>query len=482
MNNSPGSESPGSPDSRPDEPDPQAEAAPQGGEDVSRDGAEQNAPEDAVPPNWSRQQPPPGRWAASGRGTPPSAGEGPTAPPPPPGPAPGAPPGPYGGTGWGTGNGPGYGGGPGQPWQSGPGPGWGAPPPGYPGGHPGPYWYQLPPAPKPGVIPLRPLGLSDILEGAVATVRAHWRTVLGISLSVAAVVQSISTLGNGLLFAGDRGLNSTPNNSAVTFDDFLHEVARPLRDLFASAALTSVIGVLGQMVATALLTLIVSRSVLGRTVTAGEAWRDTRPQMPRLLGLMLLLMLITAGITAVGAGPGIVIALTGHLGLGVALAVLGGGLAMAVDAWLLVSLSLAAPALILEKQGVRASLARSFKLVRGSWWRVFGIQLVATILAGIITSVLSMPFTAIATIVSGENSTAVFATNVPMYGWTYLIIVGIGATLGTTLSLPLSAGVTTLLYMDQRIRRESLDIELARAAGIDGYGNNASAAPAAPNG
>ena len=34
----------------------------------------------------------------------------------------------------------------------------------------------------------------------------------------------------------------------------------------------------------------------------------------------------------------------------------------------------------------------------------------------------------------------------------------------STVTLPISAGVTSLLYMDQRIRRESLDIELARAA------------------
>ena len=41
------------------------------------------------------------------------------------------------------------------------------------------------PAAKPGVIPLRPLGVGEILDGAVSTMRAHWRTVLGISLTVA---------------------------------------------------------------------------------------------------------------------------------------------------------------------------------------------------------------------------------------------------------------------------------------------------------
>ncbi len=38
-----------------------------------------------------------------------------------------------------------------------------------------------------------------------------------------------------------------------------------------------------------MLTVVVSRAVLGRQVTPGEAWRDARPQLPRLLGLLLLL-------------------------------------------------------------------------------------------------------------------------------------------------------------------------------------------------
>jgi hypothetical protein len=34
----------------------------------------------------------------------------------------------------------------------------------------------------------------------------------------------------------------------------------------------------------------------------------------------------------------------------------------------------------------------------------------------------------------------------------------------TTVTAPFSAGITGLLYFDQRIRREGLDIELARTA------------------
>ncbi|CAM5588344.1 Glycerophosphoryl diester phosphodiesterase membrane domain-containing protein OS=Streptomyces microflavus OX=1919 GN=Smic_29140 PE=4 SV=1 [Streptomyces microflavus] len=39
----------------------------------------------------------------------------------------------------------------------------------------------------------------------------------------------------------------------------------------------------------------------------------------------------------------------------------------------------------------------------------------------------------------------------------------------STLVYPFLAGVMALLYVDQRIRREALDLDLARAAGLPGH-------------
>lgn len=51
-------------------------------------------------------------------------------------------------------------------------------------------------------------------------------------------------------------------------------------------------------------------------------------------------------------------------------------------------------------------------------------------------------------------------------------MVAISASLGTLVSqivvIPFTAGIVALLYVDRRIRREALDIELARAAGVPG--------------
>jgi hypothetical protein len=61
-----------------------------------------------------------------------------------------------------------------------------------------------------------------------------------------------------------------------------------------------------------------------------------------------------------------------------------------------------------------------------------------------------------------------------------LALVGLGTVLAGTLTAPFAAGVTVLVYIDRRIRREGLDLELARAAGITVPGT--SATPGGPGG
>lgn len=394
---------------------------------------------------WSKEQPAAAQWSApTGPANPGQA------PPPPP------PPGP----GWG-----------GRP----PGGGYGGPggPGGYGYGGPGPYggwgggaWGGPPPAAKPGVIPLRPLGVGEILDGAVSTMRTYWRTVLGISLTVAVITQVLVVLLQGLVL-NDAGTAALDNPNAS-----LDDVTRALGEVMAGSGAVALITLIASVAATALLTTVTSRAVLGKPVTAGEAWRDARPQVLKLFGLICLLPLIAAAIILAGATPGILVGIFGSTTGGVALGVLGGAAAAVLAVWLMVRFSLASPALMLEKQGITKSMSRSAKLVRGSWWRVFGIQLLATVIANIVASIVVIPFTFIAAAVGGNGVVGLFNTNGGDVGWAFLIISGIGSVIGSMITFPITAGVTVLLYIDQRIRREALDLDLARAAGVQGYGND----------
>jgi membrane-anchored glycerophosphoryl diester phosphodiesterase (GDPDase) len=316
------------------------------------------------------------------------------------------------------------------------------------------------------VIPLRPLGVGEILDGAVSTMRTYWRTVLGIALTVAVVTEIVVVLLRGLVLDESTSTEALNDPGAT-----LGELTRAMGDAMLSSLVVFLISMVGTVMATALLTTVTSRAVLGRSVTAREAWQDARPQLPRLFGLIFLLLLIACAIGAAGTVPGILVAVSGDDDAGAGLAVLGGFAAAIVVLWLMIRFSLASPALMLEKQGIRRSMSRSAKLVRGSWWRIFGIQLLATIIANIVAAIVVVPFTLLGAAFSGGGVSGLVDSSSDL-GWTFLIISGVGSVIGSMITFPISAGVAVLLYIDQRIRREALDLELGRAAGLPGYGTS----------
>ncbi|MFJ6796405.1 hypothetical protein [Streptomyces sp. NPDC091268] len=407
-------------------------------------------------PKWSAEQPPPGQWSSPGAPQAPDAAPAPTTPP-----ASAQPrqqPAGSEAAGWGSygdqrsaQQGSQYAGQYGYP--------------GGPGGS-GAHWGK-PAAAKPGVIPLRPLGVGEVLDGAVATMRGHWRSVLPITLVVATVVQVFSLITQKYALS-----EFTIDSQPTTMDDALETVSGTL--LASSADLF--IQLVGSIIATAMLTMIFSRAVLGNASSIGSAWRDARPQLPRLLGLTLILMVGAILLIGVLVLPGV---LLGSFGLGF----LGIFAALGLVVWLWTALSLSSPALMLEKSTVAKALARSWKLVRGSWWRVFGITALTQLITAFLSGIIVFPLTALGLALFGGDMDAL-ADGTGQAGWGFLILNAIGIVIALTVTMPMQSGVTVLLYVDQRIRREALDLELARAAGLENYGTAAgtTAPPATPGG
>ncbi|MHC1557585.1 glycerophosphoryl diester phosphodiesterase membrane domain-containing protein [Actinomycetospora sp. C-140] len=354
-------------------------------------------------------------------------------------PAPAGPPGAaYGGpTGYGQ---QGYG------QQPPPGPPYGGGAPGgFPGGFGGP-----PRAPKPGIVPLRPLGLGEILDGALGYIRAHPRVVLGTSAVVAVITQALATVLQVFVLRSTTQAGTTPDLAQLT-------------SLLAGTGITGVVTTIVTIIAVAVLTGIlmvtISRSVLGAPVEAGEVWRAARPRIPGVIGVSLLVALIAVGLVVIGTVPGLLLLLVdGTLG-GVVIA-LGVIAAIVVAIWISVSLSLATPAYVLEGIGVTEALRRSWFLVRGRFWPVFGIQLLGGLIAFVIAGVITAPFQLVGTLLAGgSDNPAAATTSLPV-----LLLTALGAIIGYTLTTPFQSGVTGLLYVDQRMRREGFDIELQRAA------------------
>ncbi|MFB6826045.1 glycerophosphoryl diester phosphodiesterase membrane domain-containing protein [Streptomyces virginiae] len=412
MNDSPGWASPGS--------------SPSDGE---RPGTESGAQQPAAPeqpaqptggPKWSAEQPPPGQWSSPG-----TTPEAPQAQPQPT-------------SGWGQQ--------PGGPQAGGNGSQYG-----YPGG---PGQWGHPAAAKPGVIPLRPLGLGEILDGAVATMRTHWRSVLPITLVVATVVQIISVIVQKFML-DDITFAANPDAGP-------EEVLDSLGSTLGASAVIQFIQALGTIVVTAMLTMVFSRAVLGQQSSVSGAWREARPQLLRLIGLTLLLALGAVLLGAVLILPG---ALTDNIGL----ALLGVFVWLPLLIWLGIKFSLASPALMLEKSSVFKAFARSSKLVKNTWWRIFGITILTTVIAFFISAMIVAPFQ-ILSLLAFSGGFDALEDGTGMNTWGALIAPAIGLIIAQTIVMPFQSGVTVLLYVDQRIRREGLDLELARAAGLENYG------------
>lgn len=323
------------------------------------------------------------------------------------------------------------------------------PPPRYYGQPPGwtpppPPRYQAPP--KPGVIPLHPLSLTDILDGAITTLRRHPKLMLGMS---AVVVTITELLAFPLLSIMQRDLDRIEAGEVITED----QAVALLSSTVGSLAITTVITVLGTVFLSGFLTVVVGKAVLGQPAPFAEVWTRLRPRLLPLLGLTLIFLLAAMVIAA----PAVLMIVVGSPLLAVLLLLA----AIVVMVWAYILYSLSTPALVLEHAGVVDSLKRSKALVTGAWWRVFGVWLLASIIAGILALIISVPFSIAGgafDLGGGELTTR------------YLVLTTIGAIIAGTITQPFTAAVTVLQYTDQRIRREGMDIELARQAGTETAG------------
>jgi hypothetical protein len=297
---------------------------------------------------------------------------------------------------------------------------------------------------KPGVIPLRPLGLSEILDGAISTMRAHPLPMLGVSAIIVTITQ-LMVLASTYSMLDDL-------NRAVAVDENTppDEVFASLGTTLTVLGITLVITLLASVLLAGFLTIVVGKAVLGHPIGFTEVWSRVRPRLLPLLGLTLIY-------PAVALAAGVIVFLIGALAppLGVLLAI---GL-IPVGIWLYVMFSLATPVLMLENAGIAQAFGRSRWLVRGSWWRIFGIELLARVLVIIVALIVTLPFEYL-----GGGFDNITSTEPTPPTVTYLTLSTVGAIIAGTITEPFVAAVTVLLYTDQRMRREGMDIELARMA------------------
>ncbi|QPL05849.1 MULTISPECIES: glycerophosphodiester phosphodiesterase [Actinomyces] len=345
----------------------------------------------------------------------------------------------------------------------------GVPPtyPAYPGAA-----HQAPPsffvAPKPGIIPLRPLSITEIIGGAFESLRANPKAMFVPSIVVMSIIGLISAIPT---FFTTRGLYSSlesTGDSAFLTEDQAMSLALDSLSTLGSSMLTAALTALASTILTGLLIVAVSRSVLGRVASPGEVWQRTKGRVWALIGQSILVSLIVGAASVVIALVGLVLfgitlvpVLNGDepSGAMVAIAVIGilvlAVIGIILGTFLSVRLSLSSATLVLENVGVIEGIKRSWVLTRSYFWHVLGALLLAGIITVLVTGVLSGVTGAVAGVLSVTSGGIMPALDA--------VSTFIGSLLGA-LILPFSAAVTALIYIDLRMRQEGLDVELRQAA------------------
>lgn len=337
---------------------------------------------------------------------------------------------------------------PGQGWQQPPGQGWQQPgqqptwgTQGAGGQSQGRAWTNF----RPGIVPIRPLQLSDILDGAIKLVRFNPKATLGLSIIVNLLVGVVSVLMVYLVGDPNNFIDATDPDVGVIFGPTINLLGAQIPAIIAAALLPAV------------LIAVAMQAVLGRKIGIGDAWRAARGRLIAYLAAQLIIGLAAGAVFVILFLLAIASIRDQEWGGLLAVLLLGFPLIIVGMLWLSTKMMFAGPSIIIERLGPVAGLARSWRLTQGAFWRILGISLLTSMILSVIAGVVSYPLTFI---VMAIYPNAVLSGGVPL-----LLASVIGQVIASAITTPFQSGVACLLYVDQRIRKEGFDIDLINEVG-----------------
>jgi len=270
-----------------------------------------------------------------------------------------------------------------------------------------------PGVPAPGGLPLRPLGVGEVLSGTFSLIRQNPAATMGLTASI---VTTLSVVVIVIVVIADR------TTGAVGV------LALPVGLAFLALQLGGLAAAMG-------------RSLLGRKLTIADAVRQSRAGWVLLATLLLAGMFLAFWLPLIIAAKGWGLLLT-----------------LPLTAWLVVMLSLTIPVVVLERRGPIAALGRSWHLILGSYWRVFGIYFLTYLITSMLSLVISFPLGFVGGLAGalgpGSGGMAPVA----------VAILVIGEIAIASLTTTIASGILVLVYADMRMRKEGMDLMLRQAA------------------
>lgn len=265
---------------------------------------------------------------------------------------------------------------------------------------------------------LRPMTIADLFDETIKIYRRNFGQLIALS----AVMDSPLLV--FFLLAGSAGATGAfqvrpgqpPNTTAFAA-------------LFGAMGITFLVALLIFPVGVSAMIHAVSEARLGRRLGVGEALRLGLRRYWALTGLMFVYFTVVAvlWITLIG---------------------------MPVAIYFMVAWGLSYATLLLEGAGVFGSLSRSRALVRGMWWRTFGIAILFWLFQSIAAWIITLPVSIVAAALGAILARPGLAQPA------IAVVNALANILGQIVPMPILYTGWVLYYYDLRIRKEGLDLEL----------------------
>jgi len=315
-------------------------------------------------------------------------------------------------------------------------------------------WGPIEPPPATRGRRLPPVAFGGILEITARLARRHTGRLLLLAtlfllpawlLNAAAGLQLVTAVLDAL--AVPVGTRLIPQPVAFSPQQ-TQRIAEAALVVFATSLLVGLAGA----VAGDAFSDVVERDYRGLSPSVRHAGSRALRRLPAIVGTVVLSTLGLVGLLLGGLMIAVLLALLGGVdprggGLGVFLALI--VIVAFVAAALVISIrwALSNVVVALEEAGPLRALVRSWRLTAGSAWRTLGILFLVTlavaVIGGLLSEILGL---ALADLVFGESSQAAL-----------LVRTVIGALLSVAFA-PLLPLALTVLYFDQRVRREAFDL------------------------
>ena len=316
------------------------------------------------------------------------------------------------------------------------------------------------PPPKPGLIPLRPLEFGTVLGASFQVLRRNPRPTFGAALLLNALVVFLSTgISTVIVVSGLERASRADFADADTI--FAGTIALAL----VATLLAVGISIVAQALLQGVISLEVSRATLGEKLTLRQLFDLGRGRWWALIGWTALLggVVVAALVVLIGLSLGFFavgdpLAIAGGVGL-LIIGVLG---LVVVSVWIGTMLAFVPAAIVIERLPLGTAVRRSWRLVRGAFWRILGTLLLVAVMVNIAASVVTTPFQLAATFAAPlVNPAGEVETDLTVFLALNLVVVAITAVVGA-IGAVLTTAAASLLYIDRRMRTEGLDLELQR--------------------